>query len=58
MKDMLGNKIYDSLNVITGTLLSDAVVFMKNLGVLNEFLENKNIISHQMINSILEDRSE
>ena len=57
MKDVLGDERYDILNIVTGTLLSDAVVFMKDLGVLDEFLENKNIVSHQMISSILENRN-
>ena len=29
---------------------------MKKIGVLEEFLENKNEISHMLINSILENR--
>lgn len=56
MKETIGKKNYDTLNIISGTLLSDAVIFMKKIGVLEEFLENKNEISHMLINSILENR--
>ena len=56
MKGTLGEKRYDTLNIISGTLLSDAVIFMKKIGVLEEFLENKNEISHMLINSVLENR--
>ena len=56
MKKTLGEKKYDVLNVISGTLLSDAVIFMKKIGVLEEFLEDKNEVSHMLINSVLESR--
>jgi len=56
MKEVLGKKRYDILNIISGTLLSDAVIFMKKIGVLEEFLEDKNEISHILINSVLENR--
>ncbi len=56
MKEIIGSERYDTLNIITGTLLSDAILFMKKLGVLKEFLEDKNEISHVMINSIIENR--
>ena len=56
MKETIGKKNYDTLNIISGTLLSDAVVFMKKMGVLEEFLMDKNEISHMLINSFLKNR--
>ena len=56
MKKTLGEKKYDVLNIISGTLLSDAVIFMKKIGVLEEFLEDKNELSHMLIDSVLESR--
>ena len=56
MRKILGEKRYDALNIISATLLSDAIVFMKKIGILEEFLEDKNEISHMLINSILENR--
>ncbi len=53
MKEVLGKNRYDTLNIISGTLLSDAVILMKKIGVLEEFLENKDEISHMLINSVL-----
>ena len=58
MKKTLGDERYDVLNIITGTLLSDAVVFMNKLGVLDEFRKDKNQISNEVINGILRHRSE
>ena len=55
MKEMLGDK-YDLLNIITGTLFSDAIVFMKKIGVLEEFLEDKNDISRILIKKTLKHR--
>jgi len=58
MKESLGEKRYDTLNIISGTLLSDAIIFMKKIGILEEFQEDKNEISHMLINCILENRKE
>ena len=58
MKEGLGEKRYDALNIVSGTLLSDAIIFMKKIGILEEFLKDKNVISHVLINSILENRKE
>jgi len=58
MKESLGEKRYDALNIVSGTLLSDAIIFMKKIGILEEFLKDKNVISHVLINSILENRKE
>jgi len=54
MKETLGQSKYDILNIVTGTLFHDAVLFMNRLGVLEEFLEDKNEFSHNLVNSFLE----
>lgn len=56
MKETLGKEKYDLLNIISGTLLSDAIVFMKKMGVLEEFLGDKNEISNLLITKILKNR--
>ncbi len=56
MRKTLGEKKCDALDIISAILFSDAVILMKKIGVLEEFLENKNEISRMVINSILEDR--
>lgn len=53
MKKTIGVKNYDIMNIITGTLLHDAVIFMKKVGILEEFLEDKNDAAHYYIESIL-----
>jgi len=58
MKESLGDKRYDILSIISGTLLSDAIIFMKKIGILEEFQEDKNEISHMLIKGILENRKE
>ncbi len=56
MRKTLGEKKCDALDIISALLFHDAVIFMKKIGVLEEFLENKNEISRMVINSILENR--
>ena len=53
MKKNIGEKNYDLMNIITGTLFHDAVIFMKKVGILEEFLEDKNKASHIYIENIL-----
>ena len=53
MKDAIGTKNYDMMNIITGTLFNDAVKFMKKIGILEEFLVDKNEVSRCYIESIL-----
>lgn len=53
MKKILGKENYDILNILSGTLLSDAIFFMKKVGILEEFLEDKNEISRFFVSRIL-----
>lgn len=53
MKGILGEKKYDTLNIITGTLLHQAIHFMDRVGILEEFLEDKNSVSQLLIKQML-----
>ena len=53
MKKMLGEEAYDTLNIVSGTLLYQTIHFMKKLGLLEEFLKDKNKISRFLVERIL-----
>ena len=54
MKDRLGTEKYDIMSIMVGTLFRDAVILMKKVGILEEFLEGKNELSRAIIDGILE----
>ena len=54
MRKEIGNVNCDVFGVISGALLYEAVCFIKKIGVLEEFLEDKDDVSRMYINAVLE----
>lgn len=52
-KTLIGEEGFNTLHIIGTTLLGQAVKFMQKVGILEEFLEDKNDLSRMLINSLL-----